>query len=122
MKKINGFDVSKFRGFAYDGCHKIYLFKTLKEQKQLKKWGYERMYAVDKGLIQCFLDSCSLRFIQTFGGDDNEKYVSVVPQGCDEVVFEGFKDVDGLDLDTSYNLTATIAENGDVVVSSLDAD
>ncbi len=121
MKKINGKDVSKFRGFAYDGCHKIYLFKTRKEQNALKDLGYS-LYALNNGLIQCYLDSCSLRFIQTYGGNDNSKYVSIVRQGCDEVVFEGFDDLDNLDLNcTNCDLSAKI-EDGKVLVKPLDCD
>ena len=111
--KINGFDVDKYKAFAFDGCHKIYLLKTKKEIGEFKKMEYD-IYKMDSGIIQCYLDSCPLRFIETNGGKDCSKYLQVVPQGCEKVEFEGF-DTSNIETDTSYDLVAR-NEDGKFIV------
>ena len=96
-KKINGVSVEKCVAFAYDGCHKIYVLRRNKDIDEFKKLGYQ-LFKLEGGIIQCYLDSCSLRFINLYDGGkaDDEKYVQIVPQFCEKVVFEGF-DTKGID-------------------------
>lgn len=95
--KINGIDVTDYVAFAFDGCHKIYVLKGWNDVKEFKKLGYQ-LFRLEGGIIQCYLDSCSLRFIDLYDGskDDDDKYIQVVPQFCEKVVFEGF-DTKGID-------------------------
>lgn len=88
--KINGKEITA-KAFAFDGCHKIYLVETVEDDETLREYGYD-IYEIS-GIKQAYEDSCSLRFIQTFGGDD-EKYEDIVPQGVDvgKVRFTGVKD------------------------------
>ena len=96
MKKINGFNVDDFDGFAYDGCHKIYLYKHY-DAEEFKKLGYT-LYSFDK-LIECYLNSCSLRFIDAYDSKKrgNSKYIIIVQQFKDKVEFEGFGNYTGGD-------------------------
>ena len=95
--KFNGIDVSKYVAFAFDGCHKIYVLKGWNDVKEFKKLDY-KLFRLESGIIQCYLDSCSLRFIDLYDGSkgDDEKYIQVVPQFAKKVVFEGF-DTKGID-------------------------
>lgn len=97
IMKINGIDVTGYVAFAYDGCHKIYVLKQKNDIKEFKKLGYQ-LFRLEGGIIQCYLDSCSLRFIDLYDGSktDNDKYIQAVPQFCEKVVFEGF-DTKGID-------------------------
>jgi hypothetical protein len=48
--------------FAYDGCHKIYILKTIEEIREASKMGY-KIYLIDD-LLSIFENSCPLRFIE----------------------------------------------------------
>lgn len=50
--------------FAYDGCHKIYMLNNDKEAEEAKKFGYSILPIED--LEKTFINSCELRFIQTW--------------------------------------------------------
>jgi len=117
--KINGIDVTGYVAFAFDGCHKIYVLKGWNDVKEFKKLDYE-LFKVDSGIIQCYLDSCSLRFIDLYDGSkgDDEEYIQVVPQFAKKVVFEGFDtkgiDANGIDY---YHLKAYV-EDGKYIVEN----
>jgi hypothetical protein len=83
MKKINGIEVNAKR-FAYDGCHKIYLLNDKESEKDAKELGYD-IYSI-KYLIDCFLNSCPLRFINFW----NENFDTIVSQGEETISFENF--------------------------------
>lgn len=82
--KINGIEIVATK-FAYDGCHKIYLIETPQAEKEAKKNGYQ-FYSI-KDLIEAFVYSCSLRFINVW----NDKFESIIPQFEKCIVFDGFK-------------------------------
>lgn len=83
MRMINGIEI-KAKKFAYDGCHKIYLIDNMEAEKEAKKYGY-KIYNIKK-LVDCYIYSCSLRFISRW----DENITSIVDQFAEEVVFEGF--------------------------------
>jgi len=89
--KINGFDCGDCIGFAFDGCHKLYLYKTQEAKKKLDELEYQ-LYSMDWAIIEKYLNSCGLRFIELYEGDG--KFTSVVPQFCERVVFEDVYDED----------------------------
>ena len=77
VKSINGKKITHL-AFLYDGCHKIYLVKDGKFTDEMVEKNYEPsdLYLQDQNIIQCFEDSCPLRFIQ-----DWETFESFVGQG-----------------------------------------
>lgn len=92
MKKINGFDVSDYIGFAYDGCHKIYLLQEDDLDDFTESW-YDGDFEAAKSNIydlssicDCFENSCPLRFIH-----DWKLKETIVKQFEEKVIFE-FKD------------------------------
>lgn len=101
--KINEKSVDEYYGFAYDGCHKIYLLKSKEDEKKMKELGYE-LYKMGAGLIQCYLDSCSLRFIDLIDGDN---ITMLVPQFCEKVVFDEFDGADQVELYDDPDLNVT---------------
>ena len=50
-------------GFAFDGCHKIYLLENEKDCEKMHDYGYD-LYLIE-GLPQAWADSCPLRFIES---------------------------------------------------------
>lgn len=85
--KISGIEI-KEKKFAYDGCHKIYLIGNSKSEKEARSYGYEIYPVADgKNLIEAFVYSCSLRFIDVW----NDKFESIIPQFEKCIVFDGFK-------------------------------
>jgi len=50
--------------FAFDGCHKIYILNTLKEEKQAIKDEY-RIYDI-KNLKDIYKNSCPLKFVSSW--------------------------------------------------------
>ena len=89
--KINGFDCGDCIGFAFDGCHKLYLYKTQEAKKELDELGYE-LYSLSWYIIKKYLDSCSLRFIELYNNEND--IVPIVEQFCECVVFEDVYDED----------------------------
>ena len=90
MKKlfINGREV-KGIGFAFDGCHKIYIIEDEDDYESLcELWGNhnEPIYTLD-GLESCYEDSCPLKFISTWKLEDPYR-IEYVRQGEENVVFE----------------------------------
>lgn len=83
MLKVNGVDVSHCKGFAYDGCHKIYLVETDADIQEATRLGYMPLHTMDE-LVKTFVESCPLRFIDWW---DLSKS-SVVPQCAKSVKFE----------------------------------
>lgn len=77
---INGTDY-QCKGFAYDGCHKIYLCMNDNDINEAKNMGYD-ICDVDV-LWTCYEDSCSLRFIDTWELD------CIVPQFEETVTING---------------------------------
>ena len=121
--KINGVDVTKCKAFAFDGCHKIYVLKNWKDVDEFKKLDYE-LFKLDGGIVQCYLDSCSLRFIDLYDGNktDDEKYTQLVPQFCKEVVFEGF-DTDVIDANgIDYYHLKTRVEDGKYIIEAIEEE
>lgn len=57
------FDTMKGIGFAYDGCHKIYILENDKDTKDLQEIGYE-IHDLSE-LAETFENSCELRFINS---------------------------------------------------------
>lgn len=84
--KVNGIDVSEYREFAYDGCHKIYLMPPDDEKARQKmiENGYQMVNI--QMLAEEYINSCSLRFIDKYDLEPEP----VVKQCEKEVVFEGF--------------------------------
>ena len=101
---VNAFDVSKFAGFIYDGCHKLYLFRK-DEKKTADGFFNETCYDLNE-LPKRFIRSCGLRFIQLF---DLSK--TVVAQFEKTVVFRGFN-TNGIDCGRNAA--------GDLIVSKRD--
>lgn len=92
--KVNGIEITA-KKFAFDGCHKIYLLNDKQSEKEAKENGYE-IYPI-KHLMECYIYSCSLRFINIWGGN----FDSVVKQNSDKITFDGFKIPD--DIYAPYN-------------------
>ena len=67
-------------GFAFDGCHKIYIVANEAESNEAKEMGYQ-IYPLDR-LPYIWRDSCPLRFISSW---DLETYF--VKQG-EDAIFE----------------------------------
>lgn len=67
--------------FAFDGCHKIYLISNEQEkQDMIKNNNYLKEDFIknkETNLEECFVNSCSLRFINYGKSKD---YETVVPQ------------------------------------------
>lgn len=80
MIKINGKEYD-FDSFAFDGCHKIYVFRPGESRDYLYSVGWEDsdFHPIEE-LAETFFDSCPLRFIE--GGVELE---SIVPQ-CESFV------------------------------------
>lgn len=83
MLKVNSVDVSHCKGFAYDGCHKIYLVETDADIQEATRFGYMPLHTMDE-LEKAFVESCPLRFIDWWNLDKS----SVVPQCAESVEFE----------------------------------
>ena len=62
LLKVGNYSVAKAHGFVYDGCHKIYVVCSVAEYKEMKSYGYEKLYPMEQ-LEQIFAESCPLRFI-----------------------------------------------------------
>lgn len=58
--EINGIKTDA-KVFAYDGCHKIYLIESEKDEKEALRFGYKILSI--KELEKTFDNSCELRFI-----------------------------------------------------------
>ena len=119
-RKINGVSVEKCVAFAYDGCHKIYVLRRNKDIDEFKKLGYQ-LFNLESGIIQCYLDSCSLRFIDLYDGtkQDIDKYTQIVPQFCEKVVFEGF-DTKGIDANgINYYYLKAHVEKGKYIIEAV---
>ena len=84
MKKINGIEINAV-AFAYDGCHKIYLLNYNESIIEAEDAGYD-VYDIGN-IISAFVYACHLRFINEWEGECE----TIVEQGADEVVFEGFE-------------------------------
>lgn len=96
MRKINEIEINA-KSFAFDGCHKLYVLNDRKAEKEAKELGY-KIYAIDS-LLSAFACSCPLRYIHEWGGN----FETIVEQGADKVVFEGFNS-DDLDM-VEYEIT-----------------
>jgi hypothetical protein len=65
LLKINGYELKPHENkFAYDGCHKIYLLRSEKEEKDAKDCCYQ-ILPIEK-LQETYKNSCPLRFISTW--------------------------------------------------------
>lgn len=78
--KINGKDI-KAMGFAFDGCHKIYLLDNEEEWEDALSNDYD-VFPISK-LQEKFESSCGLRFISPWNLD-KPNYV----RQFEEAVFE----------------------------------
>ena len=67
--KINGKEITH-KMFAYDGCHKIYLIDNEKHRNQAVSYGYDILPI--ELIEEIYLDSCELRFINTWGDTEND--------------------------------------------------
>ena len=97
---INGHSVNP-QIAVYDGCHKIYIPAKGRENEfidyfELNEWLWdEDFYKVNSvaDLMNMYLDSCPLKFIQAVDASDmdNPLFVNIIPQNafCDT---EGFFD------------------------------
>lgn len=65
--KVNGKEIEGI-GFAYDGCHKIYVLANEEEKRQAQMAGYEIHNL--HNLPKIWELSCSLRFISTWSLTD----------------------------------------------------
>ena len=97
MLKINGIEIEA-EVFAYDGCHKLYVLNDEDAENEAKECGYD-IYSIEY-LLEAFVNSCPLRFINEWGGDFN----TIVRQGEENIIFEGFAIPDDLD-SAEYNIT-----------------
>ncbi len=61
--KVNGKEI-KGIGFAFDGCHKIYVVKDKQQAEQARGNGYE-IHCLSE-LPQVWTNACPLRFISTW--------------------------------------------------------
>ena len=74
---VNG-DRYEVLGFAFDGCHKIYLIEDEKDLQDMKNRGYEPSdFHEIEDIVKVWTDSCPFRFIDTW------KLKTVVPQCFD---------------------------------------
>ena len=73
--KINGKEVVA-EGFAFDGCHKIYVLEQDSDFEEAGEVGYD-LYEID-GLQDAYEDACPLKFISNWKLD-----TSFVGQGED---------------------------------------
>ena len=80
LMRISGVDVSRARGFIFDGCHKIYLLRKKAEVERWRADGYD-IHPM-KELERTFANSCPLRFINWAGTLE-----TVVPQFAQRVTF-----------------------------------
>lgn len=80
LLRVSGVDVSKARGFIFDGCHKIYLLRKKAEEEQCRATGF-KIHPM-KDLERTFADACPLRFINWEG-----TLGTVVPQCAQRVTF-----------------------------------
>lgn len=87
-------------GYAFDGCHKIYVLMDEAQYELMEEYGYGEEnvdYLVrasedsvrDLEMLKAwFEDSCGLRFIsavRTVEGDPNEGFTDLIAQFSDEV-------------------------------------
>lgn len=63
MVKINDREINCI-GFAYDGCHKIYLLEDEKDKMEAVNLDYSIKESSE--LLKTFTDSCELRFISNW--------------------------------------------------------
>lgn len=68
--KVNGKEI-KGIGFAFDGCHKIYILRDEQQAEQAREWGYDICNLSE--LQTVWRISCPLRFISSW--DLTEYYV-----------------------------------------------
>ncbi len=76
MDKIKiGLNIASQYGkeFAFDGCHKIYILRTEKENKEARKMGYNILNIND--LEETYINSCPLKFVSSF-----DLTISFIPQ------------------------------------------
>ena len=66
--KINGKTVIGDK-FAFDGCHKIYICKTIVEENRMADLGY-KLYPLEQ-IEECYNNSCELRFIEDSNFEEN---------------------------------------------------
>lgn len=105
MRKINGIEIVA-TAFAYDGCHKIYLLNDGDSIVEAEDAGFD-VYDIGN-IISAFVYACPLRFINEWGGE----FKTIVPQGADEITFEGFEISEDLD---SFDYEIVISESGCVL-------
>lgn len=83
------------RTFVYDGCHKLYVITSEEERQHAKELGYivdgstaddETEHPISE-LEEYYLNSCPLRFIETFGVGTNESMITILRQGTDCPMF-----------------------------------
>ena len=83
------------KGIAFDTCHKIYVLMDDDQMAQMKEYGYDPLIAADTTTPEQMLttirkwysNSCGLRFVsgvRTVGGDPNEGFIDLIPQGADD--------------------------------------
>ena len=64
--KINGKDTTA-KKFAYEGCHKIYLLESRKDEIEARAIGYKILPVAE--LQDTYESSCGLRFISNWALD-----------------------------------------------------
>lgn len=93
LKAVNGIPLQDFQGgFAYDGCHKIYLIATKADLEQMYEAGYEESDILPLDMLEeIYNASCPFRFIQKASD-----FADVVPQCTDPSTVQWeYEDVDG---------------------------
>jgi len=97
------------KGIAFDTCHKIYILMDDRQMDLMKDYGYDPLISssemtadeMTETVAKWYDESCGLRFVNavaTVGGDANDGFTSIVPQGyddeseclqCGDDIFEG---------------------------------
>ena len=81
--------------FVYDGCHKLYIISSEEQREYARELGYivegskedsEMEHPISE-LEEYYLNSCPLRFIQTFGTKSGGNMINILPQGADLPMF-----------------------------------
>ena len=80
LLKVGRTSVKGATGFAYDGCHKIYLLRNGDGEADAREHGYE-VLPLDE-LEKTFCESCCLRFVNWWSD-----LKTVVRQGATQVRF-----------------------------------
>lgn len=84
IAKINGFDMSDCKGYAFNGIDTIILYTNERDKQELESKGNVCNF-MGTGLLQAYLDAGAYRNIILFK-DGSSK--TIVPVDCDRVTFD----------------------------------